>query len=90
MYIAEAVILQTILRPIASDLDSRVEPAKFRKILRHFAPDLDFGAGGIKVNDPKNFHQERSLTLSEASQPASENTDDKSLAQKVWIKFSPY
>ena len=78
------------MRPFAPDLDFGVGAVKLRTILRHFAPDLDFGAGGIKVNDPKNLHQERGLILSEASQPPSENTDDKSLAQKVWIKFSPY
>ena len=31
------------------------------------------------------FNQERGLTPSEASRPASENTEDNSLAQKVWI-----
>ena len=36
------------------------------------------------------FHQERGLTPSEASRPASETTENNSLAQKVWIKFSPH
>ena len=37
----------------------------------------------------KNFvdKQERGLTLSEASRPASETTEDKSLSQKYGLRF---
>ena len=40
--------------------------------------------------EEKFDNQERGLTLSEASRPASETTEDNSLAQTLLINFSSY
>ena len=48
-YIAEVVILRTILTPFAPDLDFVVGVVKLRKILTPIAPDFDFIVGVVKL-----------------------------------------